>query len=284
MCTILQGNIDMLTLILVAILMMALLLHIRKRNQFPGPPRLPLVGSVPWLTLKRGISDWMLCPIVTKHKVALVEIGALNIHVINDFHIAKELFSMDIFSHKSPTAFARHHRWFNPNEPVGIFFNNGEKWSTQRRFALRTLRDFGFGKQSLEKTMNIEIDEIIDEFARDSEHDIKIENQFSFPVINILWQMVAGYRILPGDREGMEMVRTVQFLFKNSALILQLLPPSIFKWFPSLARFEERAFIIKTQKEFVLKIISQHKETFDPEHLRDFIDVYLLQIQKDKER
>ena len=29
---------------------------------------------------------------------------------------------------------------------------------------------------------------------------------------------------------------------------------------------------------FMVKIIDQHDATFDPEHLRDFIDVYLLQV------
>ena len=28
--------------------------------------------------------------------------------------------------------------------------------------------------------------------------DVKIGSDFNIPVINILWQMVAGYRILPG--------------------------------------------------------------------------------------
>ena len=30
----------------------------------------------------------------------------------------------------------------------GIVFNDGKEWSEQRRFTLRTLRDFGFGKSS----------------------------------------------------------------------------------------------------------------------------------------
>ena len=30
----------------------------------------------------------------------------------------------------------------------GIVFNDGKAWSEQRRFTLRTLREFGFGKSS----------------------------------------------------------------------------------------------------------------------------------------
>jgi len=272
----------MLTLILITIVMMILFLHVRKQNQFPGPPRLPLFGSVPWLKLARGMNDWMLCPIVTKHKVAFVKIGSLDVYVINDFQLAKELFSSDVFSYREPSHFVRNHRWLKTDEPVGIFFTNGEKWSTQRRFGLRTLRDFGFGKKKLEKTINFEIDEVIDQFTKEAGHDVKIGNNFSLPIINILWQLVAGYRFQSDDEEGRKMVDWVQRIFKQSPTILQVLPFFLIKLFPSFGGYNERAYITETQREFMLRMIEEHKKTFDPEDLRDFIDVYLLQIRNDK--
>ena len=32
----------------------------------------------------------------------------------------------------------------------GIMFSNGKEWQEQRRFTLKNLRDFGFGKLSME--------------------------------------------------------------------------------------------------------------------------------------
>lgn len=46
----------------------------------------------------------------------------------------------------------------------GIFFRDGESWHEQRRFHLRNLRDFGFGRRfdSFEKENEIQIAQLID--------------------------------------------------------------------------------------------------------------------------
>ena len=266
------------------IFIMTLLMILRGKTKFPGPPRLPLIGSIPWLKMKRGAADWVLSPVITKHKVAFVQIGhSFRIHVINDFKMAKDLFSLDIFAYREPSEFAKHHRWLSPDKPVGIIFNNNERWSTQRRFGLRTLRDFGFGKQSLEATINIEIDEMIERFASEK-GDVKIGGDFNVPIINILWQVVAGYRILPEDTEGVRMVELVNRIFKKGPSTLQMLPFFMVRLLPNLTGYTERAGILDAQREYMLKIIDQHIDTFDPEHIRDFIDVYLLQMRVDKEK
>lgn len=47
---------------------------------------------------------------------------------------------------------------------VGIFFTEGAAWHEQRRFMLRYLRDFGFGRRfdELETEINDEISNFID--------------------------------------------------------------------------------------------------------------------------
>lgn len=47
----------------------------------------------------------------------------------------------------------------------GVLFTDGTKnWHEQRRFTLRTLRDFGFGKQSMDGMLLHEVDELIQSF------------------------------------------------------------------------------------------------------------------------
>ncbi len=44
----------------------------------------------------------------------------------------------------------------------GVLFNSGTKWVEQRRFMLSTLRDFGFGKSSMEELIAEEVVEFMD--------------------------------------------------------------------------------------------------------------------------
>lgn len=47
---------------------------------------------------------------------------------------------------------------------LGIFFTDGQKWFEQRRFTLRYLRDFGFGRRfdSLEQEIHVQLGQYID--------------------------------------------------------------------------------------------------------------------------
>ena len=80
--------------------------------------------------------------------------------------------------------------------PLGIIHTEGEHWSTQRRFSLKTLKDFGFGRKSIEESIHFEVDEMVDStFSQTG--DILLRNDFNIPIINILWQIVANKRMSP---------------------------------------------------------------------------------------
>eukprot|EP00088_Acartia_fossae_P010933 TRINITY_DN15486_c0_g1_i3.p1 TRINITY_DN15486_c0_g1~~TRINITY_DN15486_c0_g1_i3.p1 ORF type:complete len:479 (+),score=77.85 TRINITY_DN15486_c0_g1_i3:163-1437(+) len=202
-----------------------------------------------------------------------------DIYIINDFDIAKELFSKDIFCHRLAPWFVKNHRFFQKGQESGIAFNNGHSWSLQRRFSLRTLRDFGFGKQAMEETMNLEIDDLIEKFSSGGSDDILIGSDFNLPVINILWQMVASSKI--SDPLGEKMVELVTKMFilpENS----RNLPAFILKLFPERTGYSTRASIIEDHKKYLMETITEHEKTFEQGHFRDFIDVYLAQMQEDK--
>lgn len=58
---------------------------------------------------------------------------------------------------------------------VGIFFTEGQTWFEQRRFALRNLRDFGFGRRQdgLESEIEDEILNLIDLLKNGPKHEFE---------------------------------------------------------------------------------------------------------------
>jgi len=59
------------------------------------------------------------------------------------------------------TSFQKFHTPQNLSSLTGFFFTDGPFWVEQRRFSLRHLRDFGFGKRSLEGIILDEAEELI---------------------------------------------------------------------------------------------------------------------------
>ena len=243
----------------------------------PGPIRLPLIGSIPFVTLKKGILDWTMDAAVIRNKISTMQLGPVQIFVINDFDLAKEFFGKDEFSGRRVSAFGLAHRFFS-QKPQGIINTEGEHWATQRRFSLKTLKDFGFGKQSIEAAINIEVDEIIEQFLS-TKGDTVLAQDFNVPIINILWQLVAGSRFSKDDPEEMKLVESVNEEFKQGVKV-PLYPLSLSRTFPRLTGYEERVSLIDNQKDYFKKTIKEHEETLDENHSRDFIDVYLNEATK----
>ena len=134
---------------------------------------------------------------------------------------------------------------FSKTGPRGIIHTQGHHWMTQRRFSLKTLKDFGFGRKSLENAITTEIDLIIEEFLSKEvcinsslkfyffflqDSDVLIGQDFNIPIINILWQLVAGYRFDKDNKnvnnvteifqEGIKIHMIPMFLLKVSTFII----------------------------------------------------------------
>ena len=60
------------------------------------------------------MSDWVLDPQITSHALATLTLGPMSVTVINDFHLAKELFDKEEFSGKT----------VNPSQLSNRYFNN----------------------------------------------------------------------------------------------------------------------------------------------------------------
>ena len=270
-----------LILLFIFLLLLPIFVLLRRRKQPPGPPAVPLLGSLPFLDISKGVLNWSLDPHITAHRIAAVSIGTKVFHILNDFHLCKDLFEREEFNGRPLDKFLLAHR-FNHPVPLGIIHTEGAHWSTQRRFSLKTLKDFGFGRKSIEESIHFEVDEMIDStFAQSS--DILLQNDFNIPIINVLWQMVANKRFLATKPEDVDLIEGVSYMFENGrkrdlmpAFVQNLLPASVHEYTLTGKRIRVMAGI----RRHLVKEVEEHIGELDPENSKDFIDVYLASIGK----
>ena len=157
-----------------------------------------------------------------------------NILYITDFEMLQEALSLDVFS-------GRGNEVFKSAFMVGIrgggtgfhglSGSEGQLWKEQRRFALKHLRDFGFGRSSMEEIIRVEFDDLAEKFRLSKgKEDINVHMLFNVSVINVLWSIISGSRFDMNNPEAVKRMEDMDSLFKafeptNPILIMQSMLP-----------------------------------------------------------
>ena len=86
-----------------------------------------------------------------------------------------------------------------------------EKWKEVRRFTLKSLRDLGFGKSASEEAILEEskllLENIKENLNGKNSAIVDIEQQINCAGLNVIWNMVAGYRFQYNDEKMKELAR-----------------------------------------------------------------------------
>ncbi|KAF9407055.1 hypothetical protein HW555_012796 [Spodoptera exigua] len=240
----------------------------RPKNFPPGPPSLPIYGAF-WIVLAHGFTDLALAfkRLGEKYKTKILGLymGPVPTIVLNDPELIKEMLNREEFDGRMDIILFRLRSFW---KKLGIFFTDGYFWHQQRRFSLRYLRDYGFGRRSdeLESTVATEIKEMI---------DLRISGP-KYP---------AEMEIVKGDLVYMPYFFSIPFL--NGMLQVfsrSTLPRSEYKALWSLARgtvlFQRSSTDMGVNFDFQ-KLVKEAMETHDETYDRHFIDMYITKMKEE---
>ncbi|XP_023317762.1 methyl farnesoate epoxidase-like [Trichogramma pretiosum] len=178
----------------------------------------------------------------------------------------------------------------NNGKKMGIVLNDGQDWIDQKRFLLKALKDFGFGKQSMEDLVLQDVEMLCD-IVRNQMLDKAMDvHDFceitAIAVVSSLWNLIAGRRCDPTkEEEGMlKILRILKESFRSGSaagFLWQHIPILRFIM-PKYSGFSEHQKRVTAMLHYFLEEVSEHKKSRSPGNPRDLIDRYFDEMDSKK--
>ncbi|KAL3862706.1 hypothetical protein ACJMK2_008659 [Sinanodonta woodiana] len=163
----------------------------------------------------------------------------------------------------------------------GVSFTSGDAWKNQKKFVLETLRNFGFGKSTLEYKIHMEVNLFLSEIAKQNQAPFRMMSIIATSVGNVISHLVFGGHFSYEDAR----FKTMADAFSSFMRFISIGSPVLF--LPILRFIPGDLFGIKiiTRKlqvvrGFVNELIDEHIQKFDEENIEDFIDAFISEMKK----
>ena len=123
-----------------------------------------------------------------------------------------------------------------------------------------------------------EVDQLIDKLIKTQRNGVvEILGTFNIAIINVLWHIVASKRFDPEAEDTKKMMDMLNKQFKQGFSLRRFLPTLICH----VAPFGEHENAILEMKDMMRDLVKEHLKDIDYDNPRDFMDVYLKEIQSD---
>ncbi|XP_018364794.1 PREDICTED: probable cytochrome P450 304a1 [Trachymyrmex cornetzi] len=265
-------------------------------NTPPGIIRIPIGGSYwmllwgnykfPYLTIDYYVKK-------LKSKIISCYMGDNFIIIVNDYKSIKEVLSREEFDGRITTAQYLKDRAFG--KELGVFFIEGPQWHEQRRFTLRHMRDFGFGRRQdkLESEIMDEMTLFLDILKNgpiyDGEKEILKGNLALFPDIlyasaaNNIWNIMFGRKFDRSEHDISRLLCHMATLFQraNDTTGGAISQRSIFRYFGNIFNYTDHLKGSTTVSNIIKKYLDYQKTIISENDDQGFVDRYLKKLNGD---
>ncbi|KAM4696329.1 cytochrome P450 2G1-like [Rhinophrynus dorsalis] len=165
----------------------------------------------------------------------------------------------------------------------GLAFSNGERWKQLRQFTMRTLKDFGMGKKSIEVKIQEEAHYLVKEFRKSNGIPIETHKGIMDAVSNVLFSILFGNRFEYSDETFSKMLCIVEEMFLTITSTwgqLECALPKLMALIPG--PHQKNVTIAHELIAFFYERVKANEETLDPISSRDMIDSFLIKMQQEK--
>uniref|UniRef100_A0A8C7E6Q9 Uncharacterized protein n=1 Tax=Naja naja TaxID=35670 RepID=A0A8C7E6Q9_NAJNA len=222
----------------------------------PGPTPLPFLGNILQVKTKK------YGPVFT------VYLGPRRVVVLGRGEIATIDRNFNGFGECCPCS-------------PGVALANGERWKQLRRFSLTTLRNFGMGKRSIEERIQEEAQYLVEEIRKTKGQPFDPTFFLSRTVSNVISSVVFGSRFDYEDKTFLSLLRMINESFiEMSTPLAQVVGSPSPGYLPG--RHNRIYYLVEDLKDFIAGKIEANQATLDPSNPRDFIDCFLIQMEKEK--
>ena len=139
-----------------------------------------------------------------------------------------------------------------------------------------TLRNFGFGKRSLENQIREEIELFLNDISDTGGKPFDIQSILSISISNVICSMAFGRHYEHNDKRLLQLLKIMNANLSANRGAMNLLP--WLRYIPG-DPFGSRITLerIRNILDFLSEIVEEHRRTFDGENIRDYIDAYLAE-------
>ncbi|XP_015282940.1 PREDICTED: cytochrome P450 2C14-like [Gekko japonicus] len=270
--------------ILVAVLVCLLILHLLKllRTNKKYPPGPPLyITAAKFIKAGFQVHPDMLAELAKDYgNIYTLSTISVPLVILSGFQAIKEglIEHSEVFSGRPVTPFYK-----AVAHEKGIVFSNGHTWKQQRKFGISIMRKLGMGKKGVQSQIEDEAHELVETFARAKGQPLDPSLPIINSVCNVICALVFGHRYSVDDEEFLKLIHSIECSVKFGGTFFHLMYEAV-PWLMKHIKwpYKEAFAAVDVVLSHARKETEAHRAQLAVHDPRDFIDYYLLQMEKSK--